>query len=88
MAAGLTSAECDPDQFRTPGGVLAPQRHGRLTGPGRIGLGQPPGGAVVGPQPRLAALAEPLQQVADGADRQAEVDGELTRGLSLLRQLK
>jgi hypothetical protein len=68
--------------------VLAPQGQGRLTDRGGVGLGQRRGRAVVGAQARFPALPEPLQQVGDGADRQAELAGELAGGPSSLSQLK
>jgi len=85
---GLADTEGDPDQVRTPGGVLATQGQGCFTDRVGVGLRQSPGQVVVGAHRRLAAPAEPPQQVADGADGEAELDGELDRGPSLLGQLK
>jgi hypothetical protein len=85
---GLAYAESDSNQLRSPGGVLAPQSQGRLTDLRRVGVRQPRGDAIVGANRLFTPIVESLQQVADGAHRQAELAGEVGRRLSSLSQLQ
>ncbi len=54
----------------------------------RMGVWQPRGAAIVGANRLFAPIVKSLQQVADGAHRQAKLAGEVGRRLSLLSQLQ
>jgi hypothetical protein len=57
--------------------VLATQPQGRLAGRLGLGVGLVRGVAIVRVDPRLATLAEALQQMADGAWREGQLLGDL-----------
>jgi hypothetical protein len=73
--------EEDADQAGPPGGVVTAQAEGEL--PEGLGRGVGPAPAPVGGGESVgAALAAPLEELANGAGRQAERLGDSGRGLA------
>jgi hypothetical protein len=69
---GLSLGEHHPDQFSTPGRMLATRGEDRLSNRLGMGMGRWRWRAVAGPQPRLAQVAATLQEVTDRAWRKVE----------------
>jgi hypothetical protein len=69
-------AEGDPDQLRSPGRMVATVSQSGLADRGGVGVGPGNRGVVVGLHGGFPALAEAVQQVTDGADREAEVGSQ------------
>jgi hypothetical protein len=65
-------AQGDPDQDRPPAGVFPALGQGRLTDLGQISLRQPRGHVIVRSQAFWTSLPESLEEVTDGAGREAE----------------
>jgi hypothetical protein len=85
---GSSLAQSDPDQDRPPGGVLASQSQSRLADLRREGMGELPGGVIVGRDAVGPAIAESLAEVSHGAGSQAESGGEAGGRLALLGTLE
>jgi hypothetical protein len=85
---GSLLAEGDPDQDRSPGGVLTPQGQRGLADPIGIGVGQIPGRVRVGRHTFGSALTEPFPQMSHGTRGEAEGGGEGGGRLPLLAALE
>jgi hypothetical protein len=67
--------------------MLAAQRQGGLAHRVGVGVGEPFGTAIVGPEGGRAAIPEPLQELADGPGGYVEGAGEAGGRLAALGTL-
>ena len=81
IRAGVAAAEEDADQPAPPAGVLTAQGEG-LVAEGVMGRGaRATAGGVRRLQGVPALIAEPMEQVSNGARRQSQVTGDVGDGL-------